>query len=250
MLLLAACTGAAEDTTTTAPLTEPSTTSTTTPTTSTTTEATTTTMEECTEREGVLRTRRGFVCPPTLGEFIFSDGPDLYLPGVYQTRAFHPALRFARTTTFTTFGEHAEHLVFDLSDHGAVSSMSGPFGDGMASLPEQSPTNAPEGWSWVTDSTSTAIEIDDVPATRTDFTADCDFPRPQEFRGCEFLHDEISTPGLPVWHHLHNDRVTYIRVHHSIQEFTIIVEANQGHADTYWTEVAQPILDSIEFLDP
>jgi hypothetical protein len=249
ILVLAACSTAGGDTTTTALPAEPSTTTTTTPSTTITEPTTTTTVEECTERDGVLRTRRGFVCPPTLGQFVSVENTDFHLPGVYETRAFDPRLRFTRTTRFTSIGEHAEHLVLDLSDDGGIYVMSGSFGDGIASLPERIPNLAPEDWNWVGGPVSTTISIDEVPATRTDFTARCDFPQTQD-RGCVFLDDDVSLAGLPPWGHGHGDKITYIRVHHPRQEFTIVVETGPEAVNTYWTEVAQPILDSIEFLDP
>jgi hypothetical protein len=256
VLLLAACTTAGGDTTTTAPLAELSTTSTTAPSTTTTEPATTTTEGECVDRDGdgVLRNSRGFVCPPTLVvlsiEPMRGPEPTWHLPGTYETRQFEPRLRFARDTRFVTVGETANWLVFetDFTGDEEIAIFSGELGSQLAELPNLVPIVKPDDWEWATEVETTEGEIGGHSATVTMFTANCrDETTPEDDRDeCEFT---IPAAGDGYWYNAHGDRLALITLD-TPEPVTLIVGTNGRAFDSYWAEVAQPIFDSIEFLDP
>jgi hypothetical protein len=248
VLLLAACSTAGGDTTTTAPLAEPSTTTTTAPATTATQATPTTSEEECVERDGVLRDGRGFICPPFL-----TAGPEghFYLPGEYETRLFQPRLRFSRTDRFESDGENAERAGLDNPPPidgippitSRIDAYTGDTALAVADLPDNSPSNRPDDWEWTADARTSGMQIGGVTAHLTTFTAVClDEP---EFTDpiCSFL-----MPGPDPWSHVHGAVISIVEID-TAEHLTIIVEAGRDF-DTYWTETAQPILDSIEFLDP
>jgi hypothetical protein len=242
VLLLAACSTAGGDPTTTAPLAEPSTTTTTAPTTTTTTEPTTTTVEECTERDGLVRNSRGFICPPWLWAEGFPEfGDPTHLLGEYETRFFDPALSFAREERFLSLGENPGSSV---ALDGATFT---PWVYAIATdrLDEVRSVNYAE-LEWIADLRTTEIEAYGAPATQIDF---------QIAEECESFTGECR---IPVFDDLHisieswtsGDRVRLLLVDRSNGPIGFEITASDGEFDTYWTEVAQPILDSIEFLDP
>jgi hypothetical protein len=250
VLLLAACSTAGGDTTTTtAPLTEPSTT-TTAPATTTTTERTTTTVEECTERNGVLRNRRGFVCPPWLIPLDFvgigTGQTAIHLPGTYDTRQFIPRFRFTREEQFTTVGERTQSVAFDYPPNMAMEAFGGEGALELARLPELQPVGRPDDWIWVEELETGEIEVGGSPAMVTSFTANCLDETSVNPDACLF---DIPALGNGIWTQLHGQRTAVIVVD-TPDPMTIVVEADDRSFDTYWAEVAQPILDSIEFLDP
>jgi hypothetical protein len=112
-LVLVACTGTAEEPTTTTPLTELSTTSSTAAVITTAEPTTMTTAEECTERGGVPRDPQGFVCPPGLLPSERWLNPTYlvgYRAGTYATQLFHPAFTFTAPASFQSHGESGEFV--------------------------------------------------------------------------------------------------------------------------------------------
>jgi hypothetical protein len=256
VLILAACSTAGGDTTTTtAPPAEPSTTATTAQTTTSTTEATTTTEEECVERDGVLRNERGFVCPPVILALKMEPGrgpePTMHLAGTYETRQFTPRLRFTRTDPFVTIGESTNWLVFDTDHNNSMylGAHSGPLGSQLAELPNLTPITRSDDWQWAVGVETTQDEIAGYPATFTTFTANCfDETKPEANQDdCSFTIPALA--GGPYWGQRHGDAITVVTLD-TTEPITIIASTDQRTFDTYWTEVAQPILDSIEFIDP
>ena len=134
VLVLAACSTAGGDTTTTDPLAEPSTTSTTAAPTATTTEpTTTTTQDECVDPDGdgVLRNRRGFVCPPHLVGWDgtqFNPNPPIHLPGSYETRTFAVPFSFVAPVSLPSNGDSNSLVQF----------FQGPNDDTVSSYPPRS----------------------------------------------------------------------------------------------------------------
>ena len=249
VVLLAACSTAGHDTTTTPPHVEPSTTSTTLSIlTTTAAESTTTKAEECVERDGVLRTSRGFVCPPYLAA-VGTDGGS-YLPGDYETRLFSPRLRFTRADRFETVGENAQQVGLDNPPAidgippitRRIDAFAGDAAVAVADLPNLQPGNRPDDWDWTTDVRTSEVLIGGIAAHLTTFTAVCihepGFADP-------VCHLEMPAPG--PWTHNHRAGIAIVVVE-TPEPLTILAEAGRDF-DTYWTEVAQPILDSIEFLD-
>ena len=259
VLLLAACTGTAEETTaTTAPLAEPPTTTTRAPSTTTTEPTTTTTGEECVDRDGVRRTSRGFVCPPHLIGLMERGGsgrPDrrqransliagaTHLPGTYATRQFENPMRVTRVEPFQSDGESPAVLTFDFPSGKEMVGFAGEAATQMAALPDATPDNRPEGFEWKADVSSQALTVDGRPGIVTEYRVEC---LVDDNAHCNFQID-----GLQRWSQIHGSRVAVVVVEMSDDEMLTVVVMTEDAAsfDTYWTEVAQPILDSIEFLD-
>ncbi len=83
---------------------------------------------------------------------------------------------------------------------------------------------------------------------RTEFTTRCE---EDEVTISTDLLCVFEVPGLDFWNpdFAENDRVVTLEVDVPGGPVTILVRSPEPSFDTYWTEVAQPILDSIEFLD-
>ena len=249
-LVLAACSTAGGDTATTAVPAEPSTTTSTAAPTTTTTEPTTTTSEtECVDRDGdgVLRTRRGFVCPPYMRSYD-RTGPteaiaDIHLPGTYTLRQFTPAITFTRTERFRAYGENVDIVEYD--SHGPYHRiLSGAAHENLAAFPDTQPWTHPDH-QWKSDIEVTDTTIDGYPATITGFTADC----PDPDGGVDTPFCRFDLEGVPEWAQTDGQRTAVIVIDLPSGPFTIVAQSPDDF-DTYWTEVAQPILDSIEYLDP
>jgi hypothetical protein len=241
VLLLAACTAVAEDTTTTAPLAEPSTTTSTTALTTTTT----TTDEECSERDGVLRTSRGFVCPPSMvdrGVGIGGDESQIHLGGSYETRLFLPRFSFTQPAMFRSRGESVMALDLDFTCpiEDCTRKITAFSHDVAEEIIGEDPA---QRLSFASDLRRTLTRIGGVPADRLDFSlsaTDCD-----ELRACALLLPSLADE--PVG--LGRDTRNVLFVIETPTLMVILVEARTVLFDAYWTEVAEPILDSIEFLD-
>jgi hypothetical protein len=262
VVLLAACSPASEPTTTTRADDTLSTTTTRLESTTTTT----TPEPECTERDGALRTDRGFVCPPHLSPVVLV-GIDAvvstHLPGRYETQLFSPALTFSRDDPFPTSGESTALLHFDeqtvdcpgagqvCRTHGSrMSIWSGEAGRALASLPTLTPVDGTEGW--VADLTVTEIEVGGFPATQTIFTVDCGTEDPPF---CEFempvMVDFPQASGIHRgWIQFDDHQTAIIDVAVPEQPLTIYVEAPSSRFDAYWDEVVAPVLESLEFETP
>ena len=250
-LVLAACPAASEDTTTTTPPVQPSTTSTTAPSTTTTEPATTTTEEECVDRDGdgLLRTRRGFVCPPYLRPYELTDTgfieniADIHLPGTYTLRLFRPAVSFTRTERSRSYGENPELVEYD-SPRDGRHIISGAAHESLATFPDAQPWSHPDHY-WKTDVVFTDATVGGYPATITRFTADCPDPYGRDNTPiCVF-----DLEGLPLgWVQVDGQGTAVVVVDLPDGVFTIVVESPTG-LDDYWTETVEPFLDSIEFID-
>jgi hypothetical protein len=252
LLIVAACTGAAEDTTTTAPLAEPSTTATTAPSTTTTTDVTTTTttVDECTERDGVLRNSRGFVCPPHLRAYELVPGSTdtptgIHLPGTYTLRQFTPAISFTRDERFTSPGENSVYVEYDIvSDQSHMVSYTAH--QAFARFPDQQPSNHDSDWVWKNDLEVVETTVGGFPTTITTFSADClsSALGPGNDGSCLFTIEDED------WLVFDGQRSGVIVVDLPDGAFTILVESRTASQfDRYWAETVQPFLDSIEFLD-
>lgn len=207
-----------------------------------TTATTGTTVEECAERDGVLMTGRGFVCPPyveigpdedspssTGGEF----SPKIYLPGEYVTRAFQPTLSFSRSESFGVWGEWPDEVTLDISEGRGITY--GLSGSKLADLEELVVQ------SWVTLLEESQIEVGGQPATRTDYVVgdECEqrpYPR------CYLDVGDRSEPTFQT-----GGRVTIVIIDVGGRRMAIYIKISPAHIDSYLAEVAQPILDSIEF---
>ena len=247
VLVLAACSTAGEDTTTTtAPLAEPLTTTTTAATATTTTEGTTTTtVEECVERDGALRNRRGFICPPHLAPFGETVG---YLPGHYETQILRPSLGFSLPGRMRSPGEARSVLPFCDADTNCIPAVMFWTGDNARTFQSLDYPDAV----FVSNLTTTETRLGGIPATRLDFEVERD-PCPDEFTAgapCFVIRVPEPPPGNAQWAFQPGGRFVLIHVSEIDPPLTVFIEASTVTFDTYWTEVAQPILDSIEFLDP
>ena len=252
-LILAACSPAGGDTTTTASLPAPSTTSSTTArSTTTTTEPATTTIDECVDRDGdgVLRTARGFVCPPTMAVFGAEVIQDVsvaqqYQPGTYVTRHLTPRLSFTRSGRFRSTGEDPGRTVaMDSQPAGSdrperirfVEAFTGDLATGLRDHPW-------ETVAWAADLQKGETELAGRRATWIEFTVDGE--------GCSGLAPvclaESGDGPLWSWNIPQRVRLVFIEVHEHL--VTVNVQAHPDVFSTYWTETARPILDSIEFLD-
>jgi hypothetical protein len=266
VVLLAACTTAAGNTTTTAPLVEPSTTSTTEST--TTTESPTTTTNECVDRngDGLLRTRKGFVCPDQFVSLDYRAGSySLYLPGTYRTAQFVPPLTVTRDERFGSEGESpfvlsldasephpeqmsAQYLVPQTFSARATIAFGGKTAETIARLHELRAVDEIEGQEWATNLTTTQTELGGMSAVRVDFDVQCIDPNVEEDE-VPFCSLQFTVPGLDGWREVHGRHTTVIATEVNSHPFAVLVTAFQANFDTYWTETVAPLLDSIEFLD-
>lgn len=256
VLILAACSTAGGNSTTSPTTPLPTSSTTISILTTTTNTESITAPEECVERDGVARDRRGFICPPHLN-VLEKTGGDLYRKGRYRTRLFEPALTFARTEPFPSGGESfvAVELTADPKPvvHGTyqhVTAFGPPFSEFYAALPTATPDNKPEGWEWAIDQIVTEMIVGGFPAIRTAFTTHCLVDGPAKVGPdwvCVFNPGDASFwPPVFAW----NDRVAVVEVEVPGGPVTILVQSPRDAFDRYWSEVAQPILDSIEFIDP
>lgn len=258
-LLVAACSTAGGDTTTTVSGVEPSSTTTTSaPSTTTTESATTTTVDECSERDGVLRNSRGFVCPPYLTplEARPSFGRprvEQHLPGVYRTRLATPAFSFRRAERFESFGEGPAYLQLDekgnwfdeQTNSGGV--LAFPSSDTFPRFTDMKPVNRDDGFVWLVDLTVREDVVGGHPATISTFTVVCRDPA-DAVNSDLCLFGELA-PALD-WGQADGQRTALVVIEHSSGPLTVIAETYNADAfDAYWTETVRPILDSIEFLD-
>ena len=260
VLVLGACSTAGGDTTTTTPpLAEPSTTTTASPSTTTVTEpTTTTTVAECVERDGVQRTDRGFICPPHLAPL--ESESHGYLPGTYTTRLLRPALRFSQPDRFRSHGESPVLAILDHDGSAALlprqgmAAIGGSAADGLFGVSDTTPRQHDDGWDWaIAETPVREVQTAGTQALGTSFVTRCwdgvsDPTRISNLQ-CSFSLPDSGLPG-GSWTYLDGQRVTQFLV--DTQEGSVLIEirADEEDADTYWAEVARPILDSIEFLDP
>ncbi len=239
LVVMSACSppaGSAETTTSTVSASTTSTSPTT-----TTLAVTTSTEPECVELEGVLRDSRGFVCPPNLTQGQSDADTVGYLPGTYKTRIFEPAFTHTRQTNFQAGGENSLLVNLDYRPNcqneectRSVFALSPDFASQLRVYQFQD-------LDWVQDLTTTEVELWGYSGTQIDFTVDiC----PSEGNGCFVVIERVDR-----WHYLDgsNNRLLFVDVPGGPVGFQI--SAHHPRFDLYWSEVAEPILASIEFND-
>jgi hypothetical protein len=160
--------------------------------------------------------------------------PAWYLAGTYTTQVFEPSFSFTRGTTFGSRGESVYFTVIDepgaymavMFPEAAAEYRAYPFGD------EE----------WVEGLTVSEVEYWGYPGSQIDFTAGSCAP----LSGCATRI--LSLPFQWGWYNdTHQVRVLVIDVPDGPIGF--LIHGPQYRFDQYWTEVAEPILTSIEFLD-
>lgn len=237
-MMLAACSTPAESATTTT--TTPATTTTAAATT-TTTEATTTTEPECVERDAVFFDSRGFVCPPhmVLAQTQFQQTTLGYRPGTYTTRVFEPIFSVIREIGFKSFGENTFDVSVDEPNCEApecfqtVSVLSVDFVDQLQRFLEDI--------EWAQDLTSSPVEYWGYNGTQIDFTVDtC----PGNNLGCD-----VPIAGISYWGYPESTQNRLLVIDVPGGPIGVDIGAHTSRFDQYWTEVAEPILASIEFSD-
>ena len=190
------------------------------------------------------------MCPPHLVTVtlvaVGQANTVIHEPGTYETRLFTPPLRFTRDEAFTTVGERDQSVAFDLPTNTAMEAFGGELALQLATLLDLQPVNRPDAWVWVEDIETEDIEVGGYPATVTSVTANC-LDEAATANALDCFFDIPANGGLPFLQ-FHGQRTAVIVVD-TPDPMTIVVEAAGRTFNTYWTEVAQPILDSIEFID-
>jgi hypothetical protein len=202
------------------------------------------------------------VCPPRMGELrlteagvIYNRPGDLYFPGTYTTARFQPAFSFTRTETFSSGGERVGIVELDTAvvrrffqaaagRVGSVLAFGGPLATEIRGMTEDSPINREEGFDWASNLVVAETSFAGFAAAKISFVAHCP-DQPTAPARCD-----IAIPGLEWWWFRDGEAVTMIETRIGDTPFVVLVATEQEEFDTYWTEVAQPILNSIEFLEP
>ncbi len=204
---------------------EPVTTATSTPTTSAD--------PECTEREGVLYNTRGFVCPPHMKPGRFFSDVIGYLPGTYSTQLFEPGFTFTQEVTFQSGGENIELVAIEETNTRALYAFApDPAGELLVFPFDSLP--------WVQDLEASAVEYWGASGTQIDFTVD-DCPAV----GC--LINISSFVEAYGW--IDGARVRLLIIDVAGGPIGLEIATDASRFDQYWSEVAEPILASIEFTD-
>jgi len=244
LFVISACSAPAESIETTSTTTVAAATTTEATTTTTTLATTTNTGSECIERDGVLYDSRGFVCPPrmSLDQDQLRPLALFHRPGTYTTRVFEPAISFTRDAVFHSYGENAFLVSLDAQptcDAAECFKVVNVLSPGFVGQLEKALNNDLD---WIQDLTSSPVEYLGYAAIQIDFkVADC-----SEEGG---LPCSIPIEGLSFWGYpeFTANRLLMVKVPGGPVGFDI--GAHQSRFDQYWTEVAEPILQSIEFSD-
>ena len=241
LLVLGACTSATEEVEPVDSAPSAPTTSVTQPSTTTTQPTTTTTDEGCVERDGLRKNPRGFICPPRLWAEGFPEfGDPTHLPGRYETRFFEPALSFQRAERFISLGENPGEAV--ALDGGTFTPWTYAIGSDLVDDVRSVDLGAVE---LISDVLQSEVDILGGPAVQIDFVVAQD---------CETFTGECRIPTFDDLHitiesWTEGDRVRLLILDRPERTVAFEITAEAEEFDTYWTEVARPILDSIEFLD-
>ena len=240
LLVLASCGAAAEVPATTTSIESASTT--TTAQAATTSEATTTTTTEppCVEREGVFYDSRGFVCPPHM-----KQGKDLadsarYLPGTYTTRIFEPRFSFTRDGRFTSGGENGLLVVVQ-----ETANCQNP--ECFQAIYVYSPEVAEDlrafrfdTLDWPRNLAISSVEYWGKPGTQINFVVgSC------PTAGCAVNIE--SLPGAYGWSE--GDQVTLLIIDVADGPIGFEITSHKSRFDAFVSEVADPVVQSIQFID-
>ena len=244
LFLISACSAPAESAQTTTTAIVPAAVATTEATTMTTLAPTTTTGSECVERDGVLYDSRGFVCPPrmSLDQDQLRPLALFHRPGTYTTRVFEPTISFTRDAVFHSFGENPFLVSLDARptcDAAECFKVVNVLSPGFVGQLEEALN---DDLDWIHDLTSSPVEYLGYAGIQIDFRVDTcseegDLP-------CSIPIEGLSFWGYPEFT---ANRLLMIEVPGGPVGFDI--GAHQSRFDQYWTEVAEPILQSIEFSD-
>jgi hypothetical protein len=162
-----------------------------------------------------------------------------YRAGTYTTRVFQPGFTFTTEAGFDSSGENQGVVPFD--EHPTCDSAEC-FRLVVALSPEtvesfESNLGTVE---WITNVVSSPVEYWGATGTRTDFSiGDC--PAGTCFLSLEGFQDTWGFQG--------GQSVSLLNIDVPGGPIGYVVAANQSRFDQYWTEVAEPILASIEFND-
>ena len=201
-------------------------------------------VEECVEQDGILRTRRGFVCPPTMPVFDVDELAERHLPGTYVTRLFHPPISFTLPGPTWSRGERLGFVEIDFLDRGprAVAERGlRIYGEEIAREVIPTGEQREDEWSVTETLLRTSVDIWGYEARQIDFQLG------EACRsGCNMTVQGTRQSQF-TWDHTHHVRLLVVPLPDG--SLAIEVFTPDSEFDTYWTEVAQPILESIEFLD-
>ncbi len=198
---------------------------------------------ECTESGGLLTTRRGFVCPPHLevGPGLDKAGstggpptPRRHLAGEYTTRVFRPAITFTRPQAFGAWGELPEEVSLDISPgRGLMYGLASSIVPQLRELVDQE---------WATAVEVAEIEVDGHAGTRTDFIVGPQCDGSSAARLCYF-----DAGTMPEYRYQAGVAITVVIVEVPDGPMGILVKASPPDVDSYWSEVAGPVIDSLRF---
>ncbi len=230
-LILAACSSAAEPGTLPTTAEQPATTRAPSATTTTPLPSSTTTEPACTEVEAVFFDSRGFVCPPHMkpGRF-FSDAIG-YRPGTYTTRLFEPGFSFTQQAAFQSGGENLDLVAIEENSSRAMYMFSaGPAGQ-LAAFPFDT-------LPWVQDLEVSPIEYWGASGTQIDFTVG----------SCPAVGCLINVDAfIEAYGWVDGSRVRLLIIDVAGGPIAVEITSQKSRFEAFWSEVAQPILESIEF---
>jgi hypothetical protein len=156
-----------------------------------------------------------------------------YRPGTYTTRFTEPTFTFTRDTTFRARGERIQLVNLDEIPSAAAFALAAEIAEEYSSYPF-------EQHDWVKDLKSRQVEYWGYPGTQIDFIID-DCPP----TGCTVTLEAV----LWLWGWPPDEKVRLLFIEVPGGPIGFEIHANQSRFDQYWTEVAEPILASIELMD-
>jgi hypothetical protein len=163
-----------------------------------------------------------------------------YRPGNYTTRVFEPVLSFTRSEVFQSFGENT--LIASLDERPTCAGLecfqsAAALSPGLVVQIESALGDNPE---WAKSLTESSVELWGYSGTQIDFETDT----------CTTAAScSVAVEGLNFWGYFSFTRVRMLIIDVPGGRIGFDIEAHQSRFDRYWTEVAEPILASIEFLD-
>lgn len=230
LLVLVGCSSATADTTSTVGAEAAA--ATTAVTTTTAVTATTEAGGECQPHpDGYLATGRGFVCPPDLplAERNVAVG---FLDGVYRTRLFAVPFEYTRHSVGRATGEESTFVNMDLVEADGLWEVSlVSFVDDPAQLRAEILDHECAADTMFVEA---ARLIGGIETDMIDFTVECDF-----------VSSQAEVPGFRQ-----GERLQHYALQVDGTDLIVVVVASPPAAfDDYLVEVAEPLIDSIVFLD-